>query len=89
MPEAEIRIPSAPEERKRLHDAIQEISNSKLRIESENYYIKETVKDLCEDLEIPKAYLNKLATAYHKQNITEQVSVIEDLEALYETIFKT
>lgn len=84
-----IVIPTSPEDRKRIADAIKEISNSKLRMEAEADLIKEIIQDLSDDFDLPKPYLNQVATAYHKQNLSEQMDKIEEVEALYETLFKT
>ena len=45
-------------------------------------------KLLCleDDVGIPKKYLAKMAKIYHKQNMSELVSEIEEIEALLESV---
>lgn len=81
-----IVLPSTPVDRKRLKDAMQEISNSYLRQEAEREFVKEAIISLEEDIGIPKKYLGKMARIYHKQNVSEIVSEIEEIEALLEVI---
>lgn len=81
-----IVLPSTPADRKRLKDAMQEISNSYLRQEAEREFVKEAIISLEEDIGIPKKYLGKMARIYHKQNVSEIVSEIEEIEALLEVI---
>lgn len=80
-------VPSSPAARKEIELAIKEISNSKLRIESEQDYIRETVKSIVEKHDLPKKLVNKIATAYHKQAATEVKADAEDFEVVYDTIF--
>lgn len=81
-----IVLPSTPADRKRLKDAMQEISNSYLRQEAEREFVKEAIVSLEEDIGIPKKYLGKMARIYHKQNVSEIVSEIEEIEALLEVM---
>lgn len=81
-----IVLPSTPVDRKRLKDAMQEISNSYLRQEAEREFVKEAIISLEEDIGIPKKYLGKMARIYHKQNVSEIVSEIEEIEALLEVM---
>lgn len=83
-----IIIPSSPEDRKRIKDCMDEISNSYLRQESEKTFIKEALASLEEDVGIPKKYLAKMARIYHKQNLSEIVSEIEEIEALIDIVSK-
>ncbi len=81
-----IVLPSTSADRKRLKDAMQEISNSYLRQEAEREFVKEAIVSLEEDIGIPKKYLGKMARIYHKQNVSEIVSEIEEIEALLEVM---
>ena len=80
-------VPSSPADQKEIYQAIKEISNSKLRIESENDYIKDTVNDIVEKHDLPKKLVNKIANAYHKQQASEVMAEAEDFEILYDTLF--
>lgn len=79
---------SSPEDRKKLKDAIQEISNSMTRMEAERDLIREIIKDQSTNLLIPKKIIAKIAKTYHKQNLTQEVEDHEDFVDLYETIVK-
>ncbi len=83
-----IIIPSSPNDRKTIKDAMTEISNSMVRIDSEKAYIKEAIEVLNDKVDIDKKYLNKLARVYHKQTLAQVTGEMEDLEALYESCLK-
>lgn len=79
-------IPSTDADKKRIKDCMDEISNSYLRQEAERDFIKEAIVSLEDDVGIPKKYLAKMAKIYHKQNMSELVSEIEEIEALLESV---
>lgn len=81
-----IIIPSSEEDRKTIKGAMEEISNSYTRIDGEKEFIKEAINELAEKVDVPKNILRKMARIYHKQNMTEIVSEMEDIEALMESI---
>lgn len=65
---------------------MEEISNSYLRQEAERTFVKEAIDALADEIDIPKKYLSKMAKIFHKQNMSELVSELEDLEALIDTV---
>ena len=77
---------SNPVDRKKIKDALQEISDSMTRIEAERDLIKDIVKDVSDNYQLPKKHINKMARIFHKQNfqITQQEQ--DELESLYITI---
>lgn len=79
-------IPSSPQDRKAIKDALSEISNSLTRIEAERDLIKDILQTVEDNQKVPKKYTRKLAKIYHKQNYTEVQQEQDDLETLYETI---
>ena len=81
-----IIIPSSDHDKKRIKDCMEEISNSYLRQEAERDFVKEALISLEDDVGIPKKYLGKMARIYHKQNMSELVSEIEEIEALLESV---
>lgn len=81
-----IIIPSSPEDRKTIKDAMVELSNSYTRIEAERAFIREALADLQDKVDIDKKYLRKMSRIYHKQNIVEFTTEAEDIETLYEAI---
>ena len=79
---------SSPTDRKKIKDALQEISNSMTRIESERDLIKEIKADLSEEFkdQLSKKQIARMARVYHKQNFQEEVAQHEQFEMLYEEI---
>lgn len=77
---------SSPADRKKIKDALQEISNSMTRIEAERSLIKETVKAVADDHKLSKKHLNKMARIFHKQNFHVTQQETEELEMLYASI---
>ncbi len=84
----EVNILSNPKDREKLLGVLSECSDAMTRIAAEKDLIKEAVKDICEDLELPKRLVNKLVKVYHKQNYDEEVATHEQFETLYETVVK-
>lgn len=79
---------SSPEDRKKIKDAVQEISNSMLRMEAERDLIKEIIKEISDNHQIPRKIIAKIAKTFHKQNLTQEVADHEDFVDLYETVTK-
>lgn len=79
---------SSPEDRKKIRDAIQEISNSLIRMEAERDLIKEIVKEVSDEHQIPRKIVSKIAKTFHRQNLTQEVADHEDFVDLYETVTK-
>lgn len=79
---------SSPEDKKKLKEAIQEISKSMTRIEAERDLIKEILKEQSDQFQIPKKILAKIAKTFHKQNLTQEVEDHEDFVELYEEVTK-
>ena len=84
-----IVVPSSPEDRRAIKNALQEISNSLTRIEGERDLIKDILQTVQDNQNIPKKYVRKLAKIYHKQNYNEVQQEQDDLETLYETVAVT
>lgn len=79
---------SNPEDREKLLKVIRNCSDSMTRMDGEKDFIREEVKEISKQLEIPKRLVNKMIKVYHKQNYDEEVAVHEQFETLYETIVK-
>jgi hypothetical protein len=79
---------SNPADREKLLGVLRECSASMTRIDGEKDYIKESVNDICKNLQLPKRLLNRMVKVYHKQNYDEEVATHEQFETLYETIVK-
>jgi hypothetical protein len=76
------------EDKKKLFEAIQTCTSSKVRIASERDLIKETVNTICKELQLSKKVVNKMVSTYYKQNYDEEVVVQEQFEDLYTAIIK-
>lgn len=75
---------STEEDRKKFMGAVQEISNSMLRIEAERDLIREIVKDKSDEFKISKKIINKIAKTYHKQNRTQVEAEHEEFLEIYD-----
>ena len=82
---------SNPTDRKKIKDALQEISNSMTRIEAERDLIKDIKLSLFEEYKqfLSKKQIAKMARVYHKQNFQEEVALHEEFESLYGEITDT
>jgi Zn-dependent M32 family carboxypeptidase len=79
---------SSPEDRKKIKEAVQEISNSLTRIEAERDMIREIVKEVSDTHQIPRKIIAKISKTFHKQNLAQEVSDHEDFVDLYDTVTK-
>lgn len=83
-----VTIPSLPEDKKKIRQALQEISNSLTRMEAERDLIKDILQTVEDNYKIKKKYTRRLAKVYHKQNFTQVQQDQQDLETLYESVAK-
>lgn len=74
---------SNPADRKKIKDALQEVSDSMTRIEAERDLIKDIVKDVSDNYQLPKKYINQMAKIYHKQNFAKTQQETDEFESLY------
>jgi len=81
-----ITIPSDEQTKKRIRSALEEISNSMTRMGAERDLIKNILQDVENDTQVPKKYIRKMATIFHKQNLNEVKAENDDVETLYETV---
>lgn len=77
---------SSPADREKIRKMLSEISSSFTRIEAERDLIRETIKEMSDQFQLPKKTLNKMAKVYHKQNFNQEVAEHEEFESLYEEI---
>ena len=80
---------SNPEDRKKIKQALIEISDSMTRIDAEKDLIKDIIQDTSDNFKLPKKYLNKMARIYHKQNFSKEQQETEELESLYINVVET
>lgn len=77
---------TSPADRKKIKDALQEISDSMTRVDAEKDLIKEAINELHDNFKISKKILNKMARTYHKQNFLNEQQNHEEYETLYEEV---
>lgn len=80
---------SNPADRKKVADALNEISNAMYRIAGEKDYIRETINDLAKEYEVSKKILNRMARIHYKQSFSETVAEDEEFEILYENVMNS
>lgn len=78
----------SPSDKKAIAGAIQEMSDSMLRIDAEKELMKDIVDSTSEKYEVDKKHFRKLATIYHKRNMEEQRSESNEVFDLYEELFQ-
>lgn len=78
----------SPEDKKKVFDAVREISNSMTRIDAERDLIKDIVKDVSDNFQIPRKTVKKIAVTYHKQNLTQVEQEHEEFVDLYDKVTK-
>lgn len=81
-----MNIPSNPADRKKIEQALQEISNSLTRSEAERDLVRDIIKTTCDQFELDKKIFRRMARVYHRRNYSEEVAEHEQFETLYETI---
>ena len=81
-------LPTTPVDKLKLLDALKDISTSMSRTDAERDLLKNIKKDICDELQLNRKVLNKLARTYHKGNFNEEVEMHKDFETLYETVTK-
>jgi len=77
---------SSPTDRAKIKKMLGEISGSMTRMEAERDLIRETIKTMSDEFQLPKKTLNRMAKVYHKQNYTQEVAEHEEFEDLYQLI---
>lgn len=78
-------LPTSMEDKLRLVEALRDISASMARQEAERDVLKQLKDDVCDELQLNRKVLNKLARTYHKGNFNEEVELHKHFEELYET----
>lgn len=74
------------QDRKKIRDALQEASNSLLRVDAERDLIKNIIADLNDAYKIPKKTISKMIKVHHKNNFQEEVAEADEFETLYQTV---
>lgn len=75
--------------RRKLREAIKQMSDSMVRMDAEKAYQKDVVNRISDDIQIEKKIVRKLARTYYKQNFPVVKQENEDFEASYMTVFSS
>lgn len=86
MEVAGVVIPSNPEDRKKIKDALEEIATAMIRMGAERSLIGDIKKQLKEDYELPPKIINKMAKVYFSNNYEEVVAEDEAFQEAFELI---
>jgi uncharacterized protein (UPF0335 family) len=76
-----------PEEKKKIANAIKELSDCMTRMDAERDLQKDIIQVTHEDTGFDKKKLRKLASIYHKQNAVEVRTETDEVFELYEELF--
>lgn len=76
-----------PEEKKKLSKAIEELSNSMTRVDAEKDLMKDIIQETHDAISVDKKHIRKIASIYHKQNVSEVQTETEAVMELYEELF--
>jgi hypothetical protein len=75
-------------DKEKLFKVIKECSDSMTRQGSEKDFVRESITETANKMQLPKKLVARLVKVYHKQNYDEEVAVHEQFETLYETVVK-
>lgn len=81
-------IPQDEVSLKKIRGALDEISNHLTSISAKRDAIKDIIKTVSEEYELPAKYVRKIANIHHKQNFATLSAENEQVEILYETVSK-
>lgn len=74
--------------RKQIQGALQEMSNSMLRVEAEKDHMKAIAEKILEDCLVPKKDFNKLARIYHASNLAQEAAKSEEFLQFAEAVME-
>ena len=78
-----------PQDKKKLENALKDMSASMTRQAAERDLQKNVIGDICDELDLNKKVFRKLAKVYHKQNFADEVATHQEFESLYANVTKT
>lgn len=74
--------------RKQIQGALQEMSNSMVRVEAEKDHMKAIAEKILEDCLVPKKDFNKLARIYHASNLAQEAAKSEEFMQFAEAVLE-
>ena len=88
MSDDNFTVPTDPDIRKRIRQAVAEASAQLRMIEDRKEAIKDIVTMAKDDLSVPKRTFNKMVKAFHKQEYAAIVHENETFQLFYENIME-
>lgn len=75
-----------PDSRKKIQDALKEVSNSMTRVEAEKDFQKEVAERIQDECMVSKKDFNKLARIYHASTLAQEASKNEEFMQFAEAV---
>lgn len=79
-------LPQDPKVREKIKKQLDEISNAMTRIEAERDYIRESIKETCDEHQLSKKTFRRMAKTHHKRNFPIEVADHEEFEEMYQEL---
>lgn len=86
--DVEFVLPSSPEDRKKIKEAIHEIVGALQFIDDKKAFIKDVVTMLKDNFEMPKKISTKMAKTLFKQDYQDVIQDSSMFEVIYENLFE-
>jgi hypothetical protein len=80
---------ASPKDKEKLTGGISELVASKIRAKAEAEFQSEAIKRVSDETGVDKKLIRQLAQMQYKQNYSEAVAEREEIESIYEQLFKT
>ena len=81
-----IIVPSSPADRQKLKIALEQITDSMARMDSEKEHIKEVITTIKENFELDPKHIRKMAKTMYDRSFADLQQENEDFELLYESV---
>lgn len=85
----DVVLPSNPDDRRKIRDAIYEISGVMQQIKDKRSFINDVKKDLKEKYGLPPKITTKMAKIVNEHNYQDVMAEVSALEVAYESLFET
>jgi len=86
MPMSDLPSTITNEDRKKVQNALKEMSDSMTRVEAEKDLQKDIAQRMLDEVGVPKKDFNKLARIYHASNLMEEAARNEEFMEFAEAI---
>ncbi len=83
-----INVLSNPADREILLKVVKDCSDALTRADAEKDFVRESVTEVCNKLQLPKKIVARMVKIYHKGNFDEEVASQDQFQQLYETVIK-